>query len=66
MERFKAVKKGDEDYLVCVAHVCISGSTMFEGEDIVKYDDLKELDPDVWCWSLARDQGITEIEVSGL
>lgn len=64
MGRFKNIKKGDEDYLVCVAHVLASqkGGTMFEGEDIVKYDDLKELEPDVWCFGhWHKDQGITEI-----
>lgn len=64
MERFKNIKKGDEDYLVCVAHVLASekGGSMFEGEDIVKYADLTELDPDVWCFGhWHKDQGITEI-----
>jgi hypothetical protein len=64
MERFKSITKGDEDYLVCVAHVLASekGGSMFEGEDIVKYSDLENLAPDVWCFGhWHKDQGITEI-----
>ena len=35
---------------------------MFEGEDIIKYNDLKDLDPDVWCFGhWHKNQGITEI-----
>lgn len=51
MERF-AVEKGDEDWLVVIAHVLASeqGGTMFEGEDIVKYSDLEGLDADVFCF----------------
>ena len=62
--RFASIKKGDEDYLVVVAHVLASekGGSMFEGEDIIKYADLKSLDPDVWCFGhWHKDQGVTEI-----
>lgn len=63
--RFFDIKKGDEDYLVCVAHVLASekGGTMFEGEDIIKYEDLMDTAPDVYCfghWHM--DQGVTEID----
>lgn len=64
MDRFKNIKKGDEDYLVCIAHVLASkkGGSMFENEDIVKYADLADLDPDVWFFGhWHKDQGITEI-----
>ncbi len=64
MERFKSIKKGDEDWLVCIAHVLASekGGSMFEGEDIVKYADLTDLDPDVWCFGhWHKNQGITNI-----
>ena len=64
MERFKSIKKGDEDWLVCIAHVLASekGGSMFEGEDIVKYDDLTDLDPDVWCFGhWHKNQGIKNI-----
>ena len=64
MDRFKNIEKGDEDYLVCIAHVLASkkGGSMFENEDIIKYNDLKDLAPDVWCFGhWHKDQGITEI-----
>lgn len=64
MERFKSIKKGDEDWLVCIAHVLASekGGTMFEGEDIVKYSDLTDLDPDVFCFGhWHKNQGIKSI-----
>jgi len=50
--RFRNIKKGEEDHLVCMAHVLASekGGTMFEGEDIIKYASLVDLDPDVWCF----------------
>lgn len=63
-ERFTRIKKGEEDYLVVMAHVLASpaGGTMFEGEDIIRYEDLKGLEADVIClghWH--KNQGITEI-----
>jgi len=64
MERFKNIKKGDEDWLVCIAHVLASekGGSMFEGEDIIKYSDLTDLDPDVFCFGhWHKNQGITNI-----
>lgn len=64
MERFKNIKKGDEDWLICVAHVLASekGGSMFEGEDIIKYADLTDLDPDVFCFGhWHKNQGITNI-----
>jgi DNA repair exonuclease SbcCD nuclease subunit len=65
MQRFNSIEKGDEDVLICVAHVLASnkGGTMFEGEDIVKYEDLMETAPDVYFfghWHM--DQGIEKIE----
>lgn len=64
LERFK-LKKGNESFLVAMAHVLASpkGGSMFEGEDIVKYDDLISLAPDVDVWVLGhwhKDQGIVE------
>lgn len=52
LDRFRNLKKGDEHYLVCVAHVLASekGGTMFEGEDIVRYSDLLDTAPDVYCF----------------
>jgi len=44
--------KGEEDYLMVAAHLLASqaGGEMYGGEDIVKYNDLVGLDPDVWCF----------------
>lgn len=52
MDRFTRIEKGDEDILICVAHVLASlkGGTMFEGEDIIKYADLVDTAPDVYCF----------------
>ena len=52
LDRFRAIKKGDEQHLVCVAHVLASekGGTMFEGEDIVRYSDLLDTAPDLYCF----------------
>ena len=64
MERFTSIQKGDEDILVCVAHVLAShkGGTMFEGEDIVKYADLVDTAPDVYLFGhWHKDQGVKEI-----
>jgi len=64
MERLKSIKKGKEDFLVVVAHLLASpkGGTMFEGEDIVRYSDLADLAPDVWCFGhWHKNQGVTEI-----
>ena len=64
MERFAEIKKGDEDYLVVMAHVLASpqGGSMFENEDIVKYSDLLGLDPDVFVFGhWHKDQGIVQM-----
>lgn len=64
MERFRSIKKGDEDFLVCMAHVLASekGGSMFEGEDIIKYADLTSLEPDYFMFGhWHKDQGVTEI-----
>lgn len=64
MNRFTTLTKGDEDYLVVMAHCLASekGGTMFEAEDIIRYSDLANLDPDVWCFGhWHKDQGIREI-----
>ena len=64
-ERFTSIKKGDEDYLVAVAHCLASpaGGEMFQNEDIIKYGDLADLDPDVWCFGhWHKNQGITTLE----
>ena len=63
MGRFE-IKKGAEDYLITCAHVLASrtGGSMFEGEDIVKYDDLTKYDTDLWLFGhWHKDQGIAEV-----
>jgi len=63
LERFTSIEKGDEDFLVVMAHVLASpeGGTMFEGEDIIKYADLAGLAPDVWLFGhWHKNQGIVE------
>jgi len=65
MDRVNTIKKGDEDYLVVVAHLLASkdGGSMFESEDVLKYADLAKLDPDLWLFGhWHKDQGITEIK----
>lgn len=64
MDRFHSIQKGDEDILICVAHVLAShkGGTMFEGEDIIRYADLVDTAPDVYLFGhWHKDQGIKEI-----
>jgi len=64
MERFTSLVKGDEDVLICVAHVLASekGGKMFEGEDIVRYSDLLGTAPDVYCFGhWHKDQGVVEL-----
>jgi hypothetical protein len=62
--RFSTITKGDEDFLVVVAHCLASekGGTLFEGEDILKYSDLANMDADIFLtghWH--KDQGVKEI-----
>jgi DNA repair protein SbcD/Mre11 len=64
MGRFTSIEKGDEDILICVAHVLAShkGGTMFEGEDIIKYADLVDTAPDVYLFGhWHKNQGVEEI-----
>ena len=61
LNRVNTITKGKETHLVVVAHLLASaaGGSMFEGEDILKYNDLANLDPDVYClghWH--KDQGV--------
>ena len=62
MDRFARIKKGREDVLVCHAHLLASpsGGSMFESEDIVRYQDLLQYDPDVFCFGhWHKNQSIT-------
>ena len=66
LDRFRAIERGDEDWLLCSAHVLASpkGGEMFKGEDIIRYSDLLDLAPDVDCWMFGhwhKNQGIEEI-----
>lgn len=64
LNRFTSITKGDEDYLVVVAHCLASkeGGEFFGAEDVLKYSDLAKLNPDVWCFGhWHKNQGITEI-----
>ena len=64
MNRLKGIKKGDEDYLIVAAHLLASpkGGSMFDREDIVSYNALRELDPDVFMFGhWHQDQGIVQI-----
>lgn len=64
MTRFSNIKKGDEDYLVVVAHLLASkeGGSMFEGEDIIRYSDLAGYDGDVFMFGhWHKDQGVTTL-----
>jgi len=62
--RLSSLVKGDEDYLVAVAHCLASaqGGSMFENEDIFKYSDLIDFAPDVYAFGhWHKDQGVVEI-----
>jgi DNA repair exonuclease SbcCD nuclease subunit len=58
------IKRGDERYLVVGAHLLASpqGGSMFEGEDVIRYQDLDGLEADVFCFGhWHRDQGIKRV-----
>lgn len=60
IERVQRIKKGSEDFLVCVAHVLASprGGSFFEAEDIWSYEDLSVYAPDVFLFGhWHKDQG---------
>lgn len=63
LERLGRIQKKDEDHLVVVAHLLASraGGTMFQGEDIIKYGDLKNHPASVFAFGhWHRDQGVYE------
>lgn len=67
LARFKEIERGDEDWLVCNAHVLASpqGGEMFKNEDILKYDELVDLNPDIDVFAFGhwhKNQGITEVK----
>jgi DNA repair exonuclease SbcCD nuclease subunit len=61
MERFRRITRGRETYLVVVAHMLASPTetTLFDGEDVVRYDALDRYPVDVYCFGhWHQDQGI--------
>lgn len=61
MGRFERIKRGDEDYLLVVAHLLASKTvtTMFESEDVVKYEYLDAYPADAYFFGhWHKDQGI--------
>jgi len=61
MNRLTTITKGDEDFLVVVAHLLASPtqSSMYEAEDVLRYAELSNLDPDVWCFGhWHKNQGV--------
>lgn len=64
LDRFARIQRKDEDHLVCVAHVLASnqGGTMFEGEDILRYEDLVQYAPNLWMFGhWHKNQGVQEV-----
>ena len=65
MNRFTGIVRGDEDYLVAIAHVLANkkGGSLFEAEDVLSYEELAPLAPDVWCLGhYHKDQDITRVD----
>lgn len=64
LTRLANIKRGDEDYLVVVCHMLASPThaTMFDAEDVLRYDMLDDYPGvDVWCFGhWHKDQGITK------
>jgi DNA repair exonuclease SbcCD nuclease subunit len=63
MDRIWGIQKKDENYLVVVAHLLASraGGTMFQGEDIIKYGDLKDHPASIFAFGhWHKDQGVYE------
>lgn len=61
MNWFSNITRGDEDYLIVVAHLLASktATTMFESEDIVKYEYLDAFPVDAYFFGhWHKDQGI--------
>lgn len=64
MDRFSRIERGDETYLVVVAHLLASrlGGEMFAGEDIVRYAELPEA-PDLFLFGhWHKNQGIVALD----
>lgn len=62
--RITTITKGDEDFLVVMAHLLASqgGGEMFGAEDILPYSELMNLDPDLWLFGhWHKNQGVTTL-----
>jgi len=63
MDRFSRIKKGTEDFLVVVAHLLASPTktTMFENEDVIRYDVLDAYDGDLFAFGhWHKNQGVSK------
>jgi len=63
MDRFARIKKGSEDFLVVVAHLLASPTktTMFDSEDIVRYDMLDAYEGDLFAFGhWHKNQGVSK------
>jgi DNA repair exonuclease SbcCD nuclease subunit len=63
LDKLSSIKRGQEDHLVCMAHLLASkgGGTMFEGEDIISYDTLPQYAPTCWLFGhWHQDQGVED------
>lgn len=64
-QRWHSMTRGPEDFFVVVAHLLASraGGTMFENEDIVRYDSLAHHPADAFLFGhWHRDQGIEDVD----
>jgi hypothetical protein len=64
MNRFTTITKGKESWLIVIVHCLASptGGKFFEGEDVLRYTDLANLDPDIWCFGHDhRDLGVQQL-----
>lgn len=66
LDRFRALTRGNSEKLICCAHLLASGTTsnMFDKEDVIKYDDLPKLGPEVDIWMFGhwhKNQGVTTL-----
>lgn len=64
MRRFTNIQKKSERWLVANVHCLASsqGGTLFEAEDVIKYSDLLDTAPDVYCFGHSHNnQGVTQV-----
>lgn len=66
LERFKKIQRGSEKCLIVVAHLLASpgGGTMFEAEDVIKYQDLSGVCPSADAFFFGhwhKDQGTIQL-----